>query len=163
MVQKLIAIAAACLFSASSVHGWVLQSTSAGSNFINAFDYFTGSDPTHGFVKYVDGSTAVSSGLVYTQSNQQVVIKADNTAVTPNGRPSVRIVSKTSYNKGLFILDLEHMPVGCGTWPAFWMVGDNWPNNGEIDVSSKPLYRLLYFKHILLNIIYLYICITLSI
>ena len=26
------------------------------------------------------------------------------------------------------------MPTGCGTWPAFWMVGPNWPNGGEIDI-----------------------------
>jgi len=22
----------------------------------------------------------------------------------------------------------------CGTWPAYWTVGGNWPNNGEIDI-----------------------------
>eukprot|EP01087_Luapelamoeba_hula_P008042 TRINITY_DN2000_c0_g3_i2.p1 TRINITY_DN2000_c0_g3~~TRINITY_DN2000_c0_g3_i2.p1 ORF type:complete len:212 (-),score=38.60 TRINITY_DN2000_c0_g3_i2:70-705(-) len=26
------------------------------------------------------------------------------------------------------------MPEGCGTWPAFWMVGPDWPNKGEIDI-----------------------------
>lgn len=27
------------------------------------------------------------------------------------------------------------MPGGiCGTWPAFWTVGPNWPSNGEIDI-----------------------------
>ena len=26
------------------------------------------------------------------------------------------------------------MPVGPGTWPAYWLCGDNWPNNGEIDI-----------------------------
>lgn len=146
MFTKLVA---AFLFSVS-VQGWVLQTTSAGSNFINAFDYFTESDPTHGFVQYVDGATAVSNRLVYTQGDQ-VVIKADNATVSPNGRPSVRIVSKNSYNQGLFLLDLEHMPVGCGTWPAFWMVGDNWPNNGEIDVRSKKKRMILSFINLILD------------
>jgi hypothetical protein len=51
------------------------------------------------------------------------------------GRSSVRVTSVKSYNHGLIILDLAHMPGGvCGTWPAFWMVGPNWPNNGEVDI-----------------------------
>jgi Glycosyl hydrolases family 16 len=52
-----------------------------------------------------------------------------------SGRSSVRITSKKSYNHGLIILDVAHMPGGiCGTWPAFWTVGPNWPNSGEIDI-----------------------------
>jgi hypothetical protein len=51
------------------------------------------------------------------------------------GRNSVRITSKKSYNEGLIILDLAHMPGGaCGEWPAFWTVGPNWPSSGEIDI-----------------------------
>uniref|UniRef100_A0A914CXL9 GH16 domain-containing protein n=1 Tax=Acrobeloides nanus TaxID=290746 RepID=A0A914CXL9_9BILA len=26
------------------------------------------------------------------------------------------------------------MPTGPGTWPAYWLCGPNWPNNGEIDI-----------------------------
>ncbi len=26
------------------------------------------------------------------------------------------------------------MPFGCGTWPALWMLGPDWPNYGEIDI-----------------------------
>lgn len=38
------------------------------------------------------------------------------------GRGSVRIESKKTYNKGLFLVDIKHMPGGiCGTWPAFWL------------------------------------------
>lgn len=33
--------------------------------------------------------------------------------------------------KGVFIADIAHMPGGaCGSWPAFWMFGPNWPNSG---------------------------------
>lgn len=130
------------LFLASSIahkaSAWTLKSTASGSSFFDAFTFFTDSDPTHGFVKYVDKSTATSSGLISTQNNK-VIIKADNSTVTPNGRPSVRIVSQASYSSGLFILDLEHMPSGCGTWPAYWMVGPDWPNNGEIDVRNTNI------------------------
>lgn len=114
---------------------WTLQDTYEGSTFFNGFDFFTSADPTHGFVQYVDQATAQSSGLIYNQGSQ-VIIKADNTSTTPNGRPSVRISSQATYNSGLFIFDLEHMPFGCATWPAIWLVGPNWPNGGEIDVCS---------------------------
>lgn len=50
------------------------------------------------------------------------------------GRPSVRISSVASYTHALYILNLSHMPTGCGTWPAFWSLGPNWPSNGEIDI-----------------------------
>jgi len=56
--------------------------------------------------------------------------------VAARGRGSVRIESTKTYNKGLFILDLKHMPGGiCGTWPAFWSLGSGtWPQGGEIDI-----------------------------
>lgn len=47
---------------------------------------------------------------------------------------SVRVTSKNTYNNGLFILDLYSMPHGCSVWPAYWTVGANWPNQGEIDI-----------------------------
>ncbi|KAL9105314.1 MAG: hypothetical protein Q9227_009481 [Pyrenula ochraceoflavens] len=99
------------------------------------FDFFSGSDPTHGFVNYVDQGTAQSGGLINTDNNA-VYIGVDHTNTASNsGRSSVRLTSTKSYDHGLVILDLAHMPGGiCGTWPAFWMVGADWPNNGEIDI-----------------------------
>ena len=63
----------------------------------------------------------------------------DSVNPAPSGRPSVRVSSKKSYNHGLVIADIPHMPGGiCGVWPAFWMLADpmkyTWPSGGEIDI-----------------------------
>jgi len=65
-----------------------------------------------------------------------VRIGTDTTNVASGrGRNSVRISSKATFNAGsLIIADIAHMPTGCGTWPALWMVGPNWPNSGETDI-----------------------------
>jgi hypothetical protein len=50
-------------------------------------------------------------------------------------RNSIRLEGNRRFNRGLFIIDLRHMPAGCGTWPAFWLTDEaNWPVNGEIDI-----------------------------
>lgn len=71
-------------------------------------------------------------------------------------RDSVRLMSTDTYDAGnLIIIDLKHVPYGCGVWPAFWtfkyvrtvvvrtrcLGADSqlsrswpWPSYGEIDV-----------------------------
>jgi hypothetical protein len=120
---------------AISAEAYKLKKTYEGNTFFDGFYFFTQSDPTHGVVKYVDKNTAHNMGLIKVE-NGKVKISADskNKYGGNDGRPSVRIHSNEKFNEGLFIYDLEHMPVGPGTWPAYWFCGDNWPNNGEIDV-----------------------------
>jgi hypothetical protein len=105
------------------------------TNFFSAFQFITGTDPTHGFVNYVDQTTAQNTGLINTNNNQ-VYVGVDYTTAHPtNGRNSVRLTSNKAYTHGLFIADISHMPGGiCGTWPAFWLFGPNWPESGEIDI-----------------------------
>ena len=35
------------------------------------------------------------------------------------------MISQETYNSGLFIASLDHIPTGCGTWPAMWMYGED--------------------------------------
>lgn len=66
-------------------------------------------------------------------------MRSDNLKVVPpgaRGRDSVRIISKASYSESVMVLDIAHMPEGCGTWPAFWTLSAEgpWPEGGEIDI-----------------------------
>jgi hypothetical protein len=70
-------------------------------------------------VKYVDEATARKSNLINASSTTAAQFGVDVTNKTPNGRPSIRIESKKKYDSGLIVLDVAHMPFGCGTWPAY--------------------------------------------
>ncbi len=61
-------------------------------------------------------------------------MRVDTTPTVPGNRRSVRITTTYSYTGGLVLLDAVHMPTGCGTRPAFWSNGPNWPVGGEIDI-----------------------------
>jgi len=112
----------------------LLQSYS-GSTFFNGFTFWNSADPTHGYVYYASETQAQQWGYIYT-SGGVVYIHSDDTAVSSgSGRGSVRITSTASFSSNtLFVFDIAHMPYGCGTWPAVWLVGPNWPNGGEVDI-----------------------------
>ncbi len=122
----------------ASAPGWasyVLEDDyMSGGNFFDKFSFWDSADPTNGFVSYQAQSDAQSQGLISSSPNN-IRMGVNSQDITPNGRQSVRITSTKSYQSGLVILDLDHMPGGiCGTWPAFWMVGPDWPSQGEIDI-----------------------------
>ncbi|KAN0104960.1 glycoside hydrolase family 16 protein [Hyaloscypha variabilis] len=116
-----------------------LDSRFAGATFLDNFDFFTGPDPTNGFVNYVTSSYASTWGLTRQLADGSVYIGVDDENVLVPygvGRDSVRISSTKSWGIGtLVVVDLAHVPGGqCGTWPAMWMLGPNWPYGGEIDI-----------------------------
>ncbi|KAH8101373.1 concanavalin A-like lectin/glucanase domain-containing protein [Cristinia sonorae] len=113
---------------------WKLLQSYQGKSFFDGWDFFTGADPTHGQVTYIDRGTAQSAGLIDVNSAGNIIMRVETTAKVPVTRQSVRITTKQSYTGGLVIMDSVHMPTGCGTWPAFWSNGPNWPNGGEIDI-----------------------------
>lgn len=102
-------------FSAAA-YGLVDSYTS--SNFFADFGFFTGADPTHGYVNYLSGSAAQSAGLT-NANNNQIYLGVDHTTTNPSaGRASVRLTSNKSYTHGLFIADIAHMPGSiCGGKP----------------------------------------------
>ncbi|CAL1714217.1 unnamed protein product [Somion occarium] len=105
--------------------------------FFDMFDFFTDKDPTNGMVTFVGKEEAQKSGLGFVQDDGTIVLGVDDQTVLQPGqfRKSLHINSKKKYDAGnLFIADFWSMPHGCGTWPAYWTVGDQWPQNGEIDI-----------------------------
>lgn len=151
---------------AAGLTGYQLEEVYSGSNFFDAFNFFTDADPTHGFVTYVSESAASQQGLISVGNNGVYMGVDSQTVLSPNGagRNSVRIESKKSWTHGLFVADLSHMPGGaCGSWPAskfsiwrvgiewltnlyflVWTVGDNWPYNGMLHwvCGEKPVVNM---------------------
>lgn len=69
-----------------------------------------------------------------------IILSSQPTFAGP--RNSIRLEGKRRFNRGLFIVDLRHMPSGCGTWPALWLTDEaNWPVNGEIDIIEGVNYQ----------------------
>ncbi|GAA94340.1 glycoside hydrolase family 16 protein [Mixia osmundae IAM 14324] len=121
------------------VQRYALNQTWAGKNFFDDWDFFSDADPTHGIVNFLNESAAFDAGLAYINSAGNPVLQVDANTTLPLGvgRNSVRIMSKTGFERGLLIFDALKMPYGCGTWPAFWLLGDPtypWPTQGEIDI-----------------------------
>lgn len=59
---------------------------------------------------------------------------------------SVRMNSSQSWKYGYFEARMK-LPVGKGTWPAFWMLPKDfkaWPEDGEIDIMEEVGYRPNY-------------------
>ncbi|EPE06319.1 glycoside hydrolase family 16 protein [Ophiostoma piceae UAMH 11346] len=129
-------LAFASLLAAAQATTYTVKDTFDRTNFFNSesFTFFDEADPTNGFVDYVDSTTASSAGLAGYMNNMVYLGVDYRTANPTGGRRSTRISSTNTYDKGLFIADITHMPVGCGVWPAFWTFGPNWPSSGEIDI-----------------------------
>jgi hypothetical protein len=110
-----------------------------GRKFFDFYDFYEGKDSlgSAGYNYYVGKDKAWSDGLVNVteEKNGDQFVYIQSQATEKGMRDSVRLEGKRRFNHGLFILDLEHMPVGCGVWPAFWLTDeDRWPENGEIDI-----------------------------
>ncbi|EJU00213.1 hypothetical protein DACRYDRAFT_108960 [Dacryopinax primogenitus] len=116
-----------------------VRSPCTGTNFFGCFEFFDDADPTHGDVVFVNDSVAWAQGLVSTTASQAFLGVDNTTSLGDNqGRNSVRLGTKKTYDGALFVLDVAHMPFGCATWLAFWTVSQTqpWPLGGEIDIME---------------------------
>ena len=126
----------------------VIKEVQEGADFWNYYNFYEGNDTvgSAGYNTYVNMSYAKHHELIQTVPSNDCTYVCDTRDViymkskptTAGPRESIRIEGKTRFTSdvgGLFILDLDHIPVGCGQWPAFWLTDTmNWPVNGEIDI-----------------------------
>ncbi|KAG5342947.1 hypothetical protein C0989_005896 [Termitomyces sp. Mn162] len=144
LIRTPVTIVLALAFAQVPLAAYTLQDAYKGHDF---FDYWTWeifADPTHGRVNYVDKSTAISGNLstgVSFNVAWRFVVQISHVSPNARGRDSVRIHSNTAYGDSVIVLDVQHMPAGCGTWPAFWTNSQKgpWPHGGEIDVIEARL------------------------
>ncbi|KAK8051425.1 hypothetical protein PG993_002810, partial [Apiospora rasikravindrae] len=144
---------------------YALATHYAGQALLDGFSFFTGKDPSNGFVNFTDylrsyqsQAAATAQGLVSIDEYNRVRLGVDsynNYTVSDVGRPSVRLTSYQGFTHGLFIADFAHMPAStCGLWPAFWAFnndqnGANWPLGGELDIieGANTASRNLFSAH----------------
>jgi hypothetical protein len=127
-----------------------ILSIKVGDDFFNHYIFYNGldSEGSKGYVSYVSKDQALELNIAnvtwedadpsiyYGDSNDTMedsTMKTHNdslkepfvymsTSPTDAGpRSSVRLEGLRRFNRGLFILDVRHMPAGCATWPAFWL------------------------------------------
>lgn len=76
-------------------------------------------------------------------------MRADDLTVvraSARGRDSIRITSQATYEDSIIVLDLQHMPEGCATWPAFWTLSKAgpWPRTSFTSaIVIRTTYRNL--------------------
>lgn len=130
-----------------------------GMDFFNYYNFYEGRDSvgSNGYLMYVGEEKAIELGIVNVTLEQDTEDVYDagrkNQTAEPfvymasspteeGPRNSIRLEGKRRFHRGLFIIDLRHMPAGCGVWPAFWLTDEaNWPVNGEIDIVEGVNYQ----------------------
>lgn len=117
---------------------YVLVECQEGGNFFDFYNFRDGADSvgSAGYNTYVSKERAEELGIIsVVNDNDASYVYISSSSTTSGYRESVRLEGKRRFDHGLFILNVTHMPTGCGVWPAFWLTDEeNWPNHGEIDI-----------------------------
>ncbi|KAL3807547.1 hypothetical protein ACHAXA_001131 [Cyclostephanos tholiformis] len=114
-----------------------------GGDFFSHYDFYDGPDSvgSAGHNSYVPRSRAEELGIAGVvvdnggDDGEEEFAYMSSAATHSGPRDSIRLEGRTRFDRGLFVLDVRHMPDGCGVWPAFWLTDEaRWPMNGEVDV-----------------------------
>jgi len=115
---------------------WKLTRSILGRDFFadSNWEFWAYPDPTHGDVEYVNKGAAEAAGLWEVDGEGDAIMRVETTPQVNGPRKSIRLHSAFSWTGGMVLMDAKHMPTGCGTWPAWWQNGPDWPAGGEIDI-----------------------------
>ena len=122
---------------------YVVQNSWTGRDFIEGSNAFVPKlgDSTNGDTGYVTSSTDVAKLVSYTiDGHFQFHVENEKTTDSSTPRKSLFLSSKQLFDEGLFIFDIEHIPMGLTTWPAVWLTSKSaqkWPCGGEIDIIEQ--------------------------
>ena len=95
----LVPIALSLTLTYVNAQQYNLQTSYPGPNFLDAFDFWNSSDPTFGYVHYVDQATAQANGMIAISNHSTAWGVENKQVLDPNanlGRLSVRLTSKES-------------------------------------------------------------------
>lgn len=132
---------------------YLLSERHVGAYFLDFYTFYEGEDSmgSAGYNIYTPHDRAMTLNLVNVtretdrigDNKEQDFVYLSSLPTELGKRESVRLEGKTRFNDGgLFILDVDHIPAGCGQWPAFWLTDeDAWPNHGEIDIVEGINYQ----------------------
>jgi beta-glucanase (GH16 family) len=87
---------------------------------------------------YIAGASGTDTCALISDGTLKIIAKKVGNQVL-----SIRMNTSESWTYGYFEARLK-LPVGKGTWPAFWMMPKNftsWPDDGEIDIMEEVGYR----------------------
>ncbi len=90
---------------------------------------------------YISGYQSSDTCAAITDGTLKIIAKKVGSQVL-----SIRMNTNKSWTYGYFEARLK-LPVGKGTWPAFWMMPKNfkaWPDDGEVDIMEEVGYHANY-------------------
>ncbi|KAG9189563.1 hypothetical protein G6011_06431 [Alternaria panax] len=130
ILRTLVAVASVV----SLTTGYDLKAKYDASNFFDddSFRFHNGWDKfTQGLALYVSKEEATRLGLARIEDGKvHLGVDTDQVLIPQEpgegyGRKSVRLEGVQTFDNGLFIVDFDHLPSGCGMWPAFRLLHDN--------------------------------------
>lgn len=91
-----------------------------------------------GLIDIQDDYVVIRAGkIIDNPDDRKSINMSGQMEFTPLLRESVRLTSKKSWKYMLLAMKYTRLPVACGSWPAFWILGPGtWPGGGELDIME---------------------------